>query len=779
MTLRNRPPGSASGQTLPPELYASLVASLYDEARTLLVGSVMAAGAVLLTYWKSGEPLLMVCAVAVALIAFVRHLDMRSFKRQQTDHLSPAAVHAWERRYAGGAAASVLLLGIWCYVGLAVTDDPVIHMISFSITIAYVVGISGRNFGSDRLVIAQILCAWAPMTAGLLAYGGAYHYVFAGLLVPFFIGLKFISDRLRQTLLHAVTATRDMSFLAMRFDTALNNMPHGLCMLDSERRIVVSNRRMNQLLGLPPNLDPKGMDSRQLVQICGQAGTIDTPEAKQLSRSFEARLNATKVKELVLDTRDGHTLEMTFQPMATGGMVVLIQDITERKLAEARINHLARFDALTGLPNRMVLRDRLYQGMVESTPGHAFAIHFIDLDDFKQVNDTLGHPRGDMLLQAVADRLQGIISDTDLVVRFGGDEFVVLQSPVEALDEASTLARHIVEGVGRPYTIDGHQVVIGASIGIALSPKDGVDADQLLKNADMALYSAKSHDRGTWRFFRPEMGVDTQARRNLELDLRHALQREQFKVYYQPIIDPRTNRITACEALLRWAHPDRGMVQPAEFIPVAEEMGTIVEIGNWVLRQACLECCKWPEDISVAVNLSPVQFDRSDLPTIVRQTLAETGLPASRLELEITEMTLLHDTRGIRAALLELQDIGVRISLDDFGTGYSSLSYLHSFPLHKVKIDRSFLQGLGDSDQTLTLLRGVTRLSAELGLSVTVEGIETLEQLELISSDGSVDGAQGYLFGKPAPASVTRRLLYTTLPHLRRPEAAAAPSAVA
>jgi diguanylate cyclase (GGDEF)-like protein len=389
---------------------------------------------------------------------------------------------------------------------------------------------------------------------------------------------------------------------------------------------------------------------------------------------------------------------------------------------------------------------------------------FIDLDDFKQINDTLGHPCGDQLLCAVADRLRRIVRDSDVVARFGGDEFVVFQSPIKSPDDASSMASRIVAELGQPYEIEGHHVVIGASVGIALVPDESIGADHLLKNADMALYRAKSDGRGTWRFFEPDMAVKAQARRSLELDLRNALANESFQVFYQPLVNLKTMRISTCEALLRWPHPERGMVSPAEFIPIAEEMGLIVEMGRWVLRQACLECSKWPTAARVAVNLSTIQFRRGDVVADVREALAASGLPADRLELEITESVLLQDTQATRAALQQLRDMGVRVSLDDFGTGYSSLSYLHSFPLNKVKIDRSFLKGLAEGGQPMTLLRGVARLSAELGMSVVIEGVETEEQLALIAAENCIDEVQGYLFSPPVPGRQLRTLLQAVTP---------------
>jgi diguanylate cyclase (GGDEF)-like protein len=490
------------------------------------------------------------------------------------------------------------------------------------------------------------------------------------------------------------------------------------------------------------------------------AGTLSSANAERLVAEFESGLAGEVDGELFVETERGRTLALTFHPMADGGSVVLIEDITDRKMAEAKIHQLARYDSLTGLPNRALFRDHMDASVTNLRRRGPFAIHFVDLDEFKQVNDTLGHPCGDELLCAVADRLRTAVRGSDVVARFGGDEFVILQYPLGHPKEAAALAERLVAELAEPYQISGHEVVVGVSIGIALAPRDGSNADLLLKNADMALYRAKSDGRRAWRFFEQGMDVMAQARRNLQLDLRNALASNAFKIHYQPLLNLRTKRISTCEALLRWPHPVRGMVSPAEFIPVAEEMGLIVEIGNFVLREACLECAKWPDDVRVAVNMSPIQFRRGNVTDGIREALAAAKLPASRLEIEITESVFLNDTELTRHWLNELQEMGVRISLDDFGTGYSSLSYLHNYPLNKVKIDRSFLQGVDTSNRSLNLLRSVARLSADLGMSVAVEGIETEEQLELVARESSVDEVQGFLLGVPMPSSDIRNLLF-------------------
>ncbi|HVX98651.1 MAG TPA: EAL domain-containing protein [Pseudorhodoplanes sp.] len=767
MTVKANAPRPVSSVELPSEIYIPLVDSLYKDGRSLLLGTFFVTASVIATYWKTGEPLLFLVAVAVACVGAARLLAMRSYVHARSTVTTNEIARRWEQRYVTGAATSVGLLGLWCFVAFAQTKDAFAHLVSFSMTIAYVIGIFGRNFGNTRSVIMQILCAWLPMTAALLLYGDTYHWIFAGLLIPFFLAVKFIAERLRSTLLDAVIATRDMSLLASRFDTALTNMPHGLAMFDANGRIVVVNGKLGERLCLPSRIQLKGMTAAQLAATCSDNGLVAGVRARHFTEDLEARLAQNDKTSFVLETEGGLALEFTFQPMANGGKVLLVEDVTERKLAEAKIRHLARFDALTGLPNRTVLRDRM-EALANDGRNLQYAVHFIDLDQFKQVNDTLGHHRGDVLLQTVADRLRDTARKSDMIARFGGDEFVVLQSPIKSADEASTLAKRILHSLASTYRIDGHEVVISGSVGIAFAPKDGTDPDQLLRHADMALYRVKAERRGSWRFFRSDMEADAQARRSLELDLRSALESDAFQLHYQPQIDLRTKRVVGCEALLRWPHVDRGMISPAEFIPVAEEMGLIVEMGKQVLRKACEECRHWPPQTRVAVNLSPIQFSRSNIPALVRDVLDETGLPANRLELEITETTLLQDTRRSRAALRQLQALGVSISLDDFGTGYSSLSYLHSFRLDKVKIDQSFLRDLDGDGRKLTLLRGIVRLSAELGMRVAVEGVETEEQLALVAAELGVDEAQGFLFSRPLSGAEIRKLLFMYPPRIEK-----------
>ncbi|EGP10047.1 diguanylate cyclase/phosphodiesterase [Bradyrhizobiaceae bacterium SG-6C] len=734
-------------------MYAALVDSLFQNPAPMLAGAICMAVAAILTALKTGNVYLWPCMALIVLVGSYRTYNMHQYKRRGA-HLSQEAAIRWEGRYRIGALLYAAVLGVWCTVVLLGTDDPVAHMICIVVTTGYIAAGSGRTYGRPWIFNLQILLACGPMTIAEILRGDPYYIGLALLNGLFFIGLKHITQSLKQIYVEALGASEREAAIAAQFDTALNNMPHGLCMFTATGRLAVINYRFTEMLHLP----------RDLVHRAAAVGTVvgDAVAAKTLSQAsadaIVAEVQASRVGEIVTTDTSGGTeraLSWTFQPMADGGTVVLVEDITARRNAEARIGHMARFDELTGLPNRVHFRDEI-EGMLALGKGLS-ALLFIDLDQFKQVNDTLGHPSGDKLLCAVTARLRRLLRPEDFVARFGGDEFVVFQRGIHSADDAASLARRIVDRLSERYEIDHHLVEIGASIGIALTSPDA-SVDVLLKNADMALYRAKADGRGTFCFFRDEMAHTVEARRVLELDLRHALAHEEFELYYQPLVNLKSGRISTCEALLRWNHPTRGSVSPADIIPVVEDMGLVVDLGRWILRKACMECMKWPDPVSVAVNFSSQQFHQRDVMTEVRYALEVSGLPPHRLEIEITESSLLRNTQWTLDVLSQLRELGVRISLDDFGTGYSSLSYLHNFPLQKVKIDRSFLEDIG-SHRPLTLLRGVARLSADLGMSVVVEGIETNEQLELISSEGTVTEAQGFLFSRPVPAARVRELL--------------------
>ncbi|WP_454634626.1 putative bifunctional diguanylate cyclase/phosphodiesterase [Bradyrhizobium cenepequi] len=754
MQLANQ--SADSDQKVSPSIYAALIDSLFQNPAPLFAGAALVAMAAVLTALKTQEVWLWPCVALLVITGAGRAVDMHWYMARRSVLTAEEAAR-WEVRYQIGAMAYAVALGVWCTVTLLGSDDAVAHMICLSVTTGYVAAGAGRTYGRPWIFHVQIALACGPTSIALAMKGTPYYIGMAVVAAVFFLALKQISTNLQRIFVQALVAGEREAALASQFDTALNNMPHGLCMFRADGRLAVMNHRFSEMMQLSEDLVQRGAGAADIIAACVGSGSISEASGLRIL----AEIQHTETRDMITidpDATRDRALSWTFQPMTGGGAVVLLQDITERRNAEARITHLARYDELTALPNRVHFRDEIGRFLAgQQGAAYLSALLFIDLDQFKQVNDTLGHPCGDRLLCAVSGRLREMLRPEDFVARFGGDEFVVFQQNIKSPEDAASLARRIVERLSERYKIDNHLVEIGASIGIAMT-SPGVSADTLLKNADMALYRAKSDGRGTFCFFRDEMAHIVEARRILELDLRKALANEEFELYYQPLVNLKTGKITTCEALLRWNHPVRGTVSPIDIIPVAEDMGLIVDLGRWILRKACMECMTWPEAVSVAVNLSPQQFHQRDVLSEVRYALEVSGLPAHRLEIEITESSLLRNTQLTHDVLSQLHSLGVRISLDDFGTGYSSLSYLHNFPLQKVKIDRSFLEGI-DTDRPLTLLRGVARLSADLGMSVVVEGIETNEQLELVSADGAVTEAQGYLFSRPVPAVRIRQLL--------------------
>ena len=750
---------------LPREVYLSLVDSLFGNFAAMLAGAICVTVAATLTAWKTQDPWLWACAAIVLAIGIARAIQMRRYEQDKPQTI--AAAKRWEFHYAIGAVAYCGMLGIWCLIGIGFNDDQTVHLLCAIVTVANVVAGTSRVSGQPYIVLATLLAACAPLALGLVLQNNPYYAAIGILISLFFLGLHRITAGLHETNLKAAIASHEIALLASRFDTALNNMPHGLCMCDGKGRITVANRRLTELLGIPRDLIAPDTTISDLLQHCVTVGTLSERNAERVTTHLGQHMSGSGDADSTIETLGDRAFEFTVEVMENGGTVLIVEDITERKTAEAKISHMARFDAVTGLPNRSFFHDQLDNALRATRALDSCAVLFIDLDQFKQVNDTLGHPVGDRLLTSVADRLRGIVSPTDTVARFGGDEFVVFRAGIADMDDPASLARRIVDELGTPYEIDHHQLIIGASIGIATNSRVGITADHLMKNADMALYRAKSDGRGTWHFFEWEMATKAESRRGLELDLRNAVAADGFELHYQPLLSMQTRRITTCEALLRWPHPERGMIPPGEFVPLAEEMGLIGTIGAWVLRQACIEAMRWPAHVRVAVNLSPMQFKRGSVVEDVLGALAESGLPASRLEIEITESVLLQDTPATHAVLMQLHDAGVSISLDDFGTGYSSLSYLHRFPLQKVKIDRSFLRSSG-VERSNKLLHGIARLSADLGMSVVVEGIETDEQLALVLAEPAITEAQGFLFSRPVPKRDIRALLSAATPYVRR-----------
>jgi diguanylate cyclase (GGDEF)-like protein len=592
--------------------------------------------------------------------------------------------------------------------------------------------------------VSAALADWRAQAKFLIGVGGLSVLVITAML---FLVVRKLSHQ------HRLSQQR-LRREKRRLDTAVNNMTQGLLLFDSSERLIVCNQRYLDMYGLSTEVVKQGCSFREVIAHRKATGSFmdDVDEyCERVRREIGLR------KSMIIETPDGRAIQIVNEPLADGGWVATHEDITERRHAEARITHLAHYDALTDLPNRALFHEQLKRELARIVPGEQLAVMYIDIDEFKSVNDTLGHLIGDELLKSVAVSLGRCIRDTDFVARLGGDEFAIVQTGVGTADEVTGLVTRVLDTIREPYECLGHQVTTDASIGIALAPQHGTDLDQILKNADLAMYAAKSAGRRTYRFFEPEMDARVRARRILEMDLRQAISDGAFEVHYQPCVSLRDNKITGCEALLRWRHSERGMISPAEFIPIAEETGLINQLGEWVLTTACAEATTWPEHIKLAVNVSPVQFKSGTLALKIVAALAASGLPASRLELEITEAVLIRDDEVALAILHQLRTIGVGIALDDFGTGYSSLSYLQRFPFDKIKIDRCFVNDIAEPDGSSCIVQAVVNIAAARQMTTTAEGVETQQQRDLLRALGCAE-MQGYLFSPAKPAAEIRQL---------------------
>jgi diguanylate cyclase (GGDEF)-like protein/PAS domain S-box-containing protein len=757
----------AGGDNLSDELYISFVDGLLGDAKSVFLSAIAVTVIEIVGSMAAGSSTLAALSVSQLLVAAGR-LYYMSVHARQLPSRTVAIARRQERRFAIGAISSLAALSLWTLGTFFLKPVGFPTLLGITMTIAYAFGMQTRGFAIYRGISANLFAAYVPLSIGLIVAGGWYPVGIVFGLIPLILFMIGSSHRARANFLAVLAANAQSALLAKRLDLALNNMSHGLLMINAERRVTVVNRQILNLFGFSADEVQSGSSLRAAMRTMMRRKIVAHSEIERVWKTLSQAAAGVDVVA-PLETRDDRAIEITVHRM-TGegeGAVVVVQDVTERRNAARAIDRMARVDPVTELPNRRRFEEELVEalhgrdGEVESAN-----VLFLDLDDFKQVNDSLGHARGDKLLSAVARRLQGLVRPGDVVARWGGDEFAILQRSVADASQAGELAEQILREIRRPVFIDGYEVIVGVSVGSANAPKDGETPEAILSNADMALYAAKAEGRGNWRAFEKSMDAKIQIRRLVELDLRAAVANDAIEVHFQPIVDVATRQISGFEALSRWNHPVRGRVSPAEFIPIVEELGLMNEFGASVLRRACLACASWPGEVSVSVNLSPAQFRGGRVVETVREALAAANLPASRLDLEITESTLLDDRGSTRETLEALRKLGVRISLDDFGTGYSSLSYVLAFPLDRIKIDRSFTIGLGLQDRASILVESVAQMCGKLGMSVLVEGVETDLQLRFIERLGTISEVQGFYFSAAVPEPEALRLLVEKKRHV-------------
>jgi diguanylate cyclase (GGDEF)-like protein len=698
-----------------------------------------------------------------------------SAKRQVP--LSTRAAQLWLQRWSVLGCTYAACVGFIAFRGFAYSNDGLVHLLAGLLAVITASAVA-RSAGRPRMVVAQLLLLLAPLlTAVTLTEDPAYW----SLLLP---GVSFLALNVRSALdiyrraageevalqsrerlslrlsrQNAVLQQRDAELATQvaRFSAALEHMAQGLVMFDADLRLTVVNERYLQIYSLSADVVKPGISLRDLVAHSVAIGNHPGRTVDEQLNNYVDHIRRCEIGTLERVLGDGRIIEVHHRPLSGGGYVATVEDITAQRQAEELVQRMARHDALTGLPNRVLLRERLSAALARAKAGAGFALLCLDLDRFKPVNDTLGHAIGDELLRQVAERLTAHTRDGDSAARLGGDELAVLATKCASSAEASQLAERLLHELSRPYAVQGHSIIIGATIGIAFAPSDGLDPDTLLQRADMALYRAKEAGRGSFTFYEPAMDRRLQQRHRLESELRRAVDDGSFELHYQPIKLVHGD-VSGFEALLRWPCPGRGLVAAHEFIWLAEEIGLITRLGSWVLAQACREAMSWPRPLRVAVNVSSMQFRDGSLVGAVRAALEGSGLEPGRLELEITETVLLQENESTLAILHELRAMGVRIAMDDFGTGYSSLNYLRSFPFDRIKIDRAFVQDIATSDDSQAIVVAVANLSRSLGLETTVEGIETEDQLRLIQAAGCHE-VQGFLISRPQPAAAIPGLL--------------------
>ncbi len=754
---------------LPTDVYLSFVSSLYDYRQTLLIGMLSHVVTFLLVFAKTSDPFFIGCTIAIVLIWLVRGIDMRRFDHENLASLDFEGIRRWENRYNTGGICATLTLGVACGYAILVSRDPFAELACISVTLATMVSLVGRNYGSARAVVVMSLSACGPIILGLLGLMDWFMALLAVLIVPFVLTTWAMARGVRETLHKNVLGAREISTIAGRFDLALNNMPHGLFMLDAENRIQVANRRACELLNLGDRERLKDCHLDAVLRYGVRHTFLEQDQAKQVLKQLDQLMQGMQSRALIAFS-DDLFLEFSASRRASGGVVLIFEDVTARVRAEKKILQMVRFDTLTGLPNRDYFGELVSNALVDQNRTGLTGFMVLDVAEFKHVNDTRGHVVGDRLLCAISERLKKVSGDKAIAARLMGDEFVLFfssQGNRRVLEESMRAVHAQMRGA---YLASGFTFNISMSAGYVIVDSSDFRLEDMQIKADLALFESKSREKGSCTAFEAEMDANYLDRQKLKTDLREAIETGGLSVAYQPMFLADGSRIECCEALARWIHPELGPVPPDVFIQLAEEIGVVSSITKFMLRQACLDCLKWPGHIAVSVNLSVLDLRNGEIIPVVADILSETGLDPSRLHLEVTESCLMEEAAKVQTILQELRARGITIAIDDFGTGYSSLSYLDALPLDIIKIDRSFVRNIREDARRFKLLRGMVNLSRELGLKIVIEGVETNDQLGLINQYKCADLIQGYVFAAPMPSLAIESLSDTLAKKLSVPK---------
>ncbi|CCV09833.1 EAL domain-containing protein [Mesorhizobium sp. STM 4661] len=744
------------------DIYVGFVRSLFRDATILFVGAFTQGAVGLLVYWKTSALIYLVLAILMVAASIGRYFAIR---RVSPDTIvTHESALAWERYYIVAGTIHGSLVGFFAFVCLYVVPDLFGEIAAVSLVLASTITITGRNFGSPKMVTILSVSVVAPIAIGLMLKGDFYNVILGLFVIPFMFSIDKMARLVRTVLFTAISEEKKANRIAQRFNRALNTMSHGLVMLGPDGRVAVANAEAAHLMSLKSPDALLGRSIHALLMRGVAGGMLAPKDCRYIEAQLTRALREGRDRKVLVSLANGQHYEFSAREGSQELGVITFEDVTARVEAEDKIRFMARYDNLTGLPNRAYFHELVGEAMASGDPDRLCGLAVLDLDDFKSVNDTLGHPIGDGLIYAVAERLGAVAGPGITVSRFGGDEFMIFFDRVEDESHLKSKLDEIFLDMQGEVDVAGHGLRIQASGGAVLSRVKDTDVDAMIVKADLALYKAKELGKNSWRLFEASMDAAFRNRQLMKADLRGAVESKGLRVVYQPIVAMTTMRIASCEALCRWDHPDLGPISPSIFIPLAEEMGIISEISTFVLDAACVECAKWPAQTSVSVNLSAKDFRNRDVIQKVRDALANSGLAADRLEIEVTETALLDDKSLTRQYIEELKRLGVRIALDDFGTGYSSLSYLHKLPLDKIKIDRSFLMDVTQNTRSLELLKGIVNLSRPLGLSVTVEGVETFEQLKILALQVKPDMVQGFLFGSALSASGIETMSSTVWP---------------